>query len=229
MLSDLQSRVGLPVIYAGNHGLEIQGPDFAFRAPGSEKSLAALDAIDSELTGKLAGIRGTLIEHKSLTISVHFRLVAPAQKPEVQRLVEEATRSRLDAVRLRAGKEIVEIRPAIDWNKGTAARWIRDRLGARDWLTVCAGDDLTDEDMFHELPDAVSIKVGPGPTAARFRVADTGEFATLLERVAAVTMQQGFKGRLAVEALRGTADTQMSTDEIMALTRGKSRHKKRQR
>ena len=31
------------------------------------------------------------------------------------------------------------------------------------------------------------------------------------------------RGRLALDALRGTADIRMSTDEILALTRGKSR------
>ena len=34
------------------------------------------------------------------------------------------------------------------------------------------------------------------------------------------------RGRLAVEALRGTADVRMSTDEIMALTRGAARPRK---
>ncbi len=34
------------------------------------------------------------------------------------------------------------------------------------------------------------------------------------------------RGRLVLEALRGTADTRMSTDQIMALTRGGARSKK---
>jgi AbrB family looped-hinge helix DNA binding protein len=35
------------------------------------------------------------------------------------------------------------------------------------------------------------------------------------------------RGRLTLEALRGTADVRMNTDEIMALTRGESRPRKR--
>lgn len=35
------------------------------------------------------------------------------------------------------------------------------------------------------------------------------------------------RGRRAIEALRGAADTRMSTDEILALTRGGARHRKR--
>jgi AbrB family looped-hinge helix DNA binding protein len=34
---------------------------------------------------------------------------------------------------------------------------------------------------------------------------------------------ESLRGRLALEALRGTADTRMSTDEILALTRGGKR------
>jgi hypothetical protein len=35
------------------------------------------------------------------------------------------------------------------------------------------------------------------------------------------------RGRQAIDALRGTADVRMSTDEIMALTRGEGRPRKR--
>lgn len=37
------------------------------------------------------------------------------------------------------------------------------------------------------------------------------------------------RGRLALNALRGTADVRMSTDEIMALTRGTARPSKRRK
>ena len=37
------------------------------------------------------------------------------------------------------------------------------------------------------------------------------------------------RGRLAIEALRGTGDVRMSTDEIMALTRGEIRPRKRRK
>ena len=47
---------------------------------------------------------------------------------------------------------------------------------------------------------------------ARIRKAEAGENA---------------RGRLVLDALRGTADVRMNTDEIMALTRGKTRPGKR--
>ena len=39
----------------------------------------------------------------------------------------------------------------------------------------------------------------------------------------------GDRGRLALEVLRGTADLRMSTDEIMALTRGGAHPRKRRK
>jgi AbrB family looped-hinge helix DNA binding protein len=40
---------------------------------------------------------------------------------------------------------------------------------------------------------------------------------------------EGARASLALEALRGTADTRLSTDEIMALTRGEARAAKRRK
>ena len=40
---------------------------------------------------------------------------------------------------------------------------------------------------------------------------------------------KSIRGRLVLEALRGTGDVRMSTDEIMALTRGELRPRKRRK
>lgn len=72
------------------------------------------------------------------------------------------------------GKRIAELRiPGI--NKGTAIRMLRESRPA-----LIAGDDITDEDSFTLNQDALTIKVGDGPTAARYRVADVKEFRGIL-------------------------------------------------
>jgi AbrB family looped-hinge helix DNA binding protein len=48
-------------------------------------------------------------------------------------------------------------------------------------------------------------------------------------RIRKAGSEQGTRGRLAVEALRGTSDVRMSTDEIMALTRSQGRVPKRRK
>src|SRR5262245_2461975 len=56
-LPDLRPRVGVErIAYAGNHGLEIQGPGFEFREPGSVALAGELAKVVAELTGALAGV-----------------------------------------------------------------------------------------------------------------------------------------------------------------------------
>lgn len=46
---------------------------------------------------------------------------------------------------------MLELRPKVDWNKGSAVNWILDALdlGARDDVfPIYLGDDITDEDAF---------------------------------------------------------------------------------
>ncbi|MDS0256734.1 trehalose-phosphatase [Thermoplasmatales archaeon AK] len=73
-----------------------------------------------------------------------------------------------------SGKEIFEMRiPGV--NKGTAISRLRSGRPA-----VIAGDDTTDEESFRCNEDAVTIKVGGGETAARFRVSGVQEMREVL-------------------------------------------------
>jgi len=72
------------------------------------------------------------------------------------------------------------------------------------------------------IPQEIRMRLGLLPhTKVEFELA--GDHARI--RKAA----EGARGRLAVEALRGTADVRMSTDEIMALTRAEGRPRKRRK
>ncbi|HZN97321.1 MAG TPA: trehalose-phosphatase, partial [Gemmatimonadales bacterium] len=72
-------------------------------------------------------------------------------------------------VEILAGHKVVEIRP-YGIHKGRIVPPLSpERLANTAILAI--GDDRTDEDLFAALPaDAISVKVGPGPTQARFRV-----------------------------------------------------------
>jgi len=68
--------------------------------------------------------------------------------------------------------------------KGEAIEHLR-RYTAAD-AVFYAGDDVTDEDAFAALqPHDVGIKVGPGETAATFRVAGPAELSRALAALAA--------------------------------------------
>jgi trehalose 6-phosphate phosphatase len=67
-------------------------------------------------------------------------------------------------------------------DKGTALQALREELGAD--AVAYFGDDVTDEDAFRALgPDDVTVKVGEGATAARFRVDGPEDAAAALIRL----------------------------------------------
>ena len=76
------------------------------------------------------------------------------------------------------------------------------------------------------IPQEIRVRLGLLPhTSVEFELA--GDHARI--RKARGEATQGARGRLAVEALLGTADAGLSTDEVMALTRGEPRPRKRRR
>ena len=68
------------LIYAGNHGLEIAGPNFRFLEPIAVKKRKALGWLTPVLRKELAAIAGTIVEDKELTVSVHYRQVSPRRR-----------------------------------------------------------------------------------------------------------------------------------------------------
>ena len=61
---------------------------------------------------------------------------------------------------------VVDVRPAVEWNKGHAVRWLLERYSSAAALPIYIGDDTTDEDAFAALPgDALTVRVGWHPNA----------------------------------------------------------------
>ncbi|HXI87812.1 MAG TPA: trehalose-phosphatase, partial [Parvularculaceae bacterium] len=71
------------------------------------------------------------------------------------------------------GKMIVEIKPK-SANKGAAIERLMQRAPFKGRIPVMVGDDATDEDAFKTIRrlNGVSIKVGDGESAARYRLGD---------------------------------------------------------
>jgi trehalose 6-phosphate synthase len=120
-----------------------------------------LDALMSRLEGVLR-TPGTRVERKSLSLCVHWRLVAEEVRAEtittIETICDEWLEEHPRFERL-AGVEILEIRER-GVSKGQVVSWVRDRI--RGVRIIAMGDDVTDEDMFAELDDDdASISVGP--------------------------------------------------------------------
>jgi trehalose-phosphatase len=186
-LSRLRARVGLPdLIYAGNHGLEIEGRGLHFVDPAAAAARDRLRQVTERLESSLRAVPGVFIEYKDLTTSVHFRDVTETDARRVEHAVRDAIAPAAGVLRLGTGKMLWEILPNTDWNKGAAVRWIlaaADCLpGCDDILSICFGDDITDEDAFRALPDGLTFKVGcEGATDAKYRVPSPAAVEEFLE------------------------------------------------
>jgi trehalose-phosphatase len=184
-LADLKGLVGIQtLIYAGNHGLEIAGPDFSFVEPAAAASRPALQELAQELARRLQPLAGAFVEDKELTLTVHFRQVASEDLEEFRRIVHAVLAGSSHPFVLTTGHKSYELRPRVYWNKGQALRWIKEQLGQSDPLTVYFGDDATDEDVFTAFPEGITGKVGSGAeTAAHYLLdgpADVLEFLSWL-------------------------------------------------
>jgi trehalose-phosphatase len=188
-LSDIRERVGLAdLIYAGNHGLEICGDGLRFVEPAAVQRSKILGEISCRVRQRLRHIPGVEIENKVLTASVHFRRAPRGSLDEIRKTVSGEIASSDGIFRVTQGLQVLEIRPHVDWNKGTAVRWIQERTGTAGALSLYIGDDITDEDAFRALPSGVTVRVGQaGETAARYYLEDESSVVHFLVWLAKAT------------------------------------------
>ena len=184
---DVERRVRVPeAFYIGSHGFDVAGPEghplaLAIGAP----YLRSLDAAEALLRDGVAHIPGALVERKRFTVATHSRMVARDRLPEVGALVD-AVLERFPDLRREPGKEVVEIQPNVAWDKGKSVLWLQEALGLEDALALHVGDDITDETVFAVLADrGAGVFVGSEDrvTAARYRLRDPDEVASLLRRM----------------------------------------------
>lgn len=182
-VADVRRRVGVAgLVYAGNHGLEIAGGGLHFDEATAIGARGEVARAVATLEARLCHVPGTFVEAKGLTASVHYRVVSPGHWDEVERVVHGVVPEDHPDLVITAGKMVWEVRPRVGWNKGTAVRWIRERLGLRGAATFYLGDDRTDEDAFAEVGRVVTARVGTArPTRAGYRLADADEVAEFLQ------------------------------------------------
>jgi trehalose-phosphatase len=182
-LADVKTRVGLPgLVYSGNHGLQIEGESLRFEHPEAARRREALEGLNHQLIGLPLLFPGVEVEAKGLTTTVHYRQASDPAGDQLGIILRSMIPADHPEFLVTEGKRSFEIRPRIDWNKGTAVRWIHEHLQAKDILAFVLGDDRTDEDAFAALADAITIHVGPADsTTARYCLSDQGEVGELLD------------------------------------------------
>jgi len=192
-LKDLTNRVGISgLIYAGNHGLEIEGMGLAFEHPAAVELSAAVRNITGWISAQAGALEGIEVESKGLTTSVHYRRSSRSIQATIERLLRKFVPADDPRIEVREGKMVLEIRPRVPWDKGHAVRWIRDRLNQDGALPIVIGDDMTDENAFTAFDDAITICVDPArPTAASFRLESPDDVRAFLVWLARVWASRG--------------------------------------
>lgn len=185
-LSDVTDRVGVDGLrYAGNHGLEIAADGRQFVHPDAAETADALEDACEELRDRLDDVDGAVVEDKDVTATVHYRMVEDEAAVERVRETVRRIAGERDALRVTEGKQILEFRPDVDWDKGRAVSWLRETVhdDPGRYRPIYLGDDVTDEAAFRAVTDSgTAVLVGDGSreTAADYRVTDPEEVTRLL-------------------------------------------------
>lgn len=149
------------------------------------------DAVSEAIDNFVRETPGSLREDKSSSLVWHYRDVAGEAEVRavaarnVERLRALLATTEMDDIMLVHGHMRVEVlhRQA---RKGPVMRRLCEEkalFGEPFAAVLAAGDDLSDESMFDAAPrDFVTIKVGAGPTHARFRVESPAELREILWR-----------------------------------------------
>ena len=160
-------------VYVGVHGLELAPEAEGWRGPLREFA----ESVDWP------------VEDKGLAVVFHYR---EAADEEAALGVLRGVAERATALGLRAqfGRKVLEVRPPVAADKGTAVRTLLEQRGLR--RALYAGDDTTDLDAFRGLDGVdVSVRVAvasaEGPPelreAADIVVESPAELAELLRRL----------------------------------------------
>jgi trehalose 6-phosphate synthase/phosphatase len=171
----------LPIALHGEHGLWS-------REVGGEWELTPLgdlswrDPVREILDDFTARTPGAILEEKTASFAWHYRRADPEfgafQANELRiHLLQLLSAAPVDVL---DGHKLIEVRPM----GITKARVIAPLLARGAPAILAMGDDQTDEDLFAELPeDAISVRVGRGPSRARFRLGGPSEVRHFLEQL----------------------------------------------
>ncbi len=193
-LSEVKALVGIEgIYYAGNHGLEIEGPGLKFINLAAKAAQTEIKDLARQFEAKLDSIEGVIVEDKGLSLSLHYRLVKESEENIVAEVFHQITSPLLreGKIKVSSGKKVWEVRPPINWHKGKAVEIIMKEtkvsLKCKQLSTIYLGDNTTDEDAFRIIhrPKGWSIFVGeenPSSNADYF-LNSTSEVKTFLSRL----------------------------------------------
>ena len=159
------------------------------------------DAAIDIISGYVTRTEGSFCEVKETSVVFQYRNADPEygdwQAKELTTQLDIVMRPYLDECEVCAGNGYVEVKPR-GINKGTALRLLAKRavekMGEIDFV-MAVGDDINDEDMFHEIKDMktdssilsssdlkiVTCTIGRKPSRAKFYINDNSDLTHILD------------------------------------------------
>ena len=154
---------------SGQHGFEIRKHPDAPIVFAETEDIPLQDMFEeAELLA--AQYPGLVVERKSAGMALHFRN-APESELDVIHLLRRLVAQFPQTLCLQEGKLLGEIRQK-HVNKGTAIESLMSSEPFFGRKPVFLGDDITDEIGFNTVNEmgGVTVKIGAGPTHAKFRL-----------------------------------------------------------
>jgi trehalose 6-phosphate phosphatase len=177
---DIDALLGpLPLPAAFEHGAvrrTAQGQTERLATPDLRAALSVAQAL-------AARHPGLLVEHKQTAVALHYRLAPALEALCVARM--QAAIAAGEDLQLLHGKAVVEVKSA-RVSKGLAIQAFMREAPFTGRVPVFAGDDVTDEPGFAVVQrlGGAGIKVGAGPSAARYRLDNPVAVHDWLQRAA---------------------------------------------
>jgi trehalose-phosphatase len=190
-LIELREKINLlNAHYLCNHGLEISGPELNFHHSVAEKFRTIIHEAANTLKTQLR-VERAVVEDRGLSVGLNYRGVMENQVSSLEaktgNLLANAVRER--KVRMEKTRRMIEIVPAVDWDRGKAVKMLYQHYQAefpgKKILLLYVGDDSMDEPAFRfALQAGIPYKVTQSKiTDARFYLKMQTEISRVLKLV----------------------------------------------
>jgi trehalose 6-phosphate phosphatase len=189
-MEDIRQRIPLENMgFIANHGFHILRDGNEWKHPGAIQFKWKLQKLHTLLQNTLKPFQHAFIEDKQFTLSIHYRNVPSREKYPLKTTAAETIGAYDSTLLTTEGKEVLEVRPPLDWGKGRAVmKVLKSSQHSPHSLQIYIGDDETDEDAFHVLQSSgMTLHVGRiSNTYAQYYMPNVGEVLRFLKMILAM-------------------------------------------
>ena len=176
-VEEVRRMVGIEkMVYLGNYGLETWTNGVLEVWEGAQAYGSKIKSAIEALAGLLS-IEGLFFENKGSTASIHYRRCPDPEAARGEIVAALSGLPRARGLRITEGKMVVELRPQLEVNKGSALRYLIERYRLQGVIYI--GDDISDIDAFRAIHDSLIKGLGIGVVGEETspRVDEEADFA----------------------------------------------------